>query len=76
MLCPVCQQETEHPTAGYCQVHGRALANLRKAYAQWTIGYGTISLLDFLKQITRLAQTGDKTKETARFLIENQFRWG
>jgi hypothetical protein len=73
--CLVCPEEAEEGQPGYCKRHARAYNNLKQAHEAWIMGYGTLPLLDFLKRIEKLHETGEKTKEVARFIIENPSRW-
>lgn len=72
--CLVCQAEVE-ASSRFCPIHTRAFLSLRTAFAKWTLGYGNLGKDEFLRRIVRLSETGGKTKEIARFLIEDLSRW-
>jgi hypothetical protein len=75
MPCPVCNQEAELSGAEYCLAHQRALENVRQAFEKWTVSYGNLTLIDFLKRVQKPPGIGPKAKEVARFLFENPSRW-
>lgn len=70
----VCQAQIE-ASSRFCPIHTRAFLNLREAFTKWTLGYGGVARDEFLQRILRLSETGQKTKEVARFLIEDLSRW-
>jgi hypothetical protein len=73
--CLVCHEEADQAEARYCLAHARAYQNLKQSFTAWEAGYGTLTVPDFLKHIQKLPGTGEKTREIARFLIENPLRW-
>jgi hypothetical protein len=75
LSCLVCPEEAEEGQSGYCKAHTRAYNNLKQAHKAWIMGYGTLPLLDFLKRVEKVHETGEKTKEVVRFIIENPSRW-
>ena len=74
MGCLVCQAKVE-VSSEFCQIHTRGFLNLKNAFTKWTDGYGSLGKDDFLRRILKLSETGEKTKEVARFLIEDLSRW-
>ena len=75
MNCLVCHDQIEQTQRFYCPAHARAYENLEQAFPKWATCYGTLTVRDFLKRIEKLPETGEKTREIARFLSEGPPRW-
>ena len=75
LQCRVCSRETDGIETAYCADHTRTLDSLRRAFRAWSIGYGKLTVPDFLEKIEKLPETGAWAKEMARFLLNNPSRW-
>jgi hypothetical protein len=75
MNCVVCNQRTEPKGADYCLAHQRAFEKIRQAFEKWTVAYGNLTLLDFLRRVQKAPGIGPKAKEIAHFLSKNPSRW-
>ncbi len=73
--CIVCDALCESERDDYCKLHVAALQKLRETYPDWSKAYGGIPPGEFLSKLSNLAETGDRIKEVAAFLVTNPDRW-
>ena len=73
--CIVCGAPIESETDDYCNQHLAALQKLREAFPEWSRAYEGIRPKEFLSQLSKLTETGDRIKEVAAFLSTNPDRW-
>ena len=51
------------------------MANIRDAYAMWLEAYGKLTFKEYLEQVSRLSETGERAIELAKFLVQHPERW-
>lgn len=69
-ICQICNSET---VAGsqFCKWHHRAHVLLESAFGKWQLAYNNeVSKRAFLERLLQLPETGRKTSEVARSLLE------
>jgi hypothetical protein len=62
-------------TTSFCDNHSEAFRKVNDAYSLWYTAYGSLTTDAFLKRLISLPETGDRSREMARFLSRNPERW-
>ncbi len=71
----MCNETVEQDAGEYCSAHNRALANIRDEYATWLEAYGKLTFKEYLEQVSKLSETGERAIELAKFLVQHPERW-
>ncbi|HZD12451.1 MAG TPA: hypothetical protein VE177_02905 [Candidatus Binatus sp.] len=72
--CEVCLLEVERGSS-YCPIHARAAKNLRQGFNLWGRAYGRITLPEYLRKLSNLAETGSRVKELIEYYVKNPEKW-
>lgn len=68
--CPICNNATAEGSL-FCKAHDRAHVQLESAFGKWRHAYGSqLEKRTFLERLLQLSETGNISREVARFLLE------
>jgi len=68
--CPICNNATVEGSL-FCRAHDRAQVQFESAFGKWQHAYGSqLEKRAFLERLLQLPETGRKSCEVARFLLE------
>ena len=73
--CEVCNKTIENSEGDYCRAHARAHATIQGTYPRWLEAYRKLPFEEYLERVSKLAETGARVKEMAKFLLQHPERW-
>jgi hypothetical protein len=67
MTCPICGKEPAEASE-LCNHHESARIGILAAYQKWIVAFGGMDWIDFLHKIEKLEESGEWTREVAKYL--------
>lgn len=70
VACPICKNPVVEESR-FCKPHHRAHVSLESAFKRWQLACGNeMNRRSFLECVSQLPETGQKAREVASFLLE------